>query len=79
MTTQHVLQNLALAVVLVCISVSVQVALTLLVVRLFQRLASFVETHHSYLVIASGFTALIIRKMIQARIRKLMSTVMKLP
>jgi hypothetical protein len=55
-TTQHVLQNLALAVVLVCISVSVQVALSLLVVRLFQRLASFVEAHHNYLVIVSGFT-----------------------
>jgi hypothetical protein len=63
-TTQHVLQNLALAVVLVCISVSVQVALSLLVVRLFQRLASFVEAHHNYLLIVSGFAALIITIMV---------------
>ena len=64
MTTQHVLQNLALAVVLVCISVSIQVALSLLVVRLFQSLASFVEAHHNYLFIVSGFTTLIITIML---------------
>jgi succinate dehydrogenase cytochrome b556 subunit len=44
----------------VCISVSVQVALILLVARFFHRLSSFVESHHNYLVIVSGFAALII-------------------
>jgi hypothetical protein len=57
---QLVVQNLALAVVLVCTSVVVQVALTLLVVRLFRRLTSLVEAHHGHLVIVSGFAALII-------------------
>jgi hypothetical protein len=63
-TTQHVMQNLALAVVLVCASVVIQVALTFLVVRLFRRLTSLVEAHHGYLVIGVGFTALIITIMV---------------
>jgi hypothetical protein len=61
-TTQHVLQNLALAVVLVCISVSVQVALSLLVVRLFQRLGAPQLLGHCV-----GFTALIITIMLSSR------------
>jgi hypothetical protein len=63
-TTQHVLENLALAVVLVCLSVVLQVALTFLVARLFQRLASLVEAHHDYLVIVLGFTTLTITIML---------------
>jgi hypothetical protein len=47
-TTLDLLQNLAVGIVLVCISVFVQVAVTLLVLRLFPRLAFLVERRPGY-------------------------------
>jgi len=47
-TTMDLLENLIVGAVLVCVSISVQVAVTLLVLRLFPSLALAVERHPGY-------------------------------
>jgi hypothetical protein len=47
-TTVELTQNLIIGIILVCISIFVQVAVTLLVIGLFSRLASAVERRPAY-------------------------------
>lgn len=48
MTTLDLLQNLILGIVLVCVSIFVQVAVSLIVLRVFPRLASLVDRRPTY-------------------------------